>query len=285
MSQINLTNWEIVDDVQNGKVIIRSKVTGNQLELSESGELSTSTGIDADTLDGEELSTLFNNSPEFNDGLRIAEGQAIEDDNGNARLTLDSSATTVDTPGNDLFLNRGGTTGLRVRGDHVLVDSTDLRLSTGQAIEDGSGTKRFSILPTGFRTRMGNGDVAFQAFDENAGTSEVAIESYNGVPITFQDNEGAFTAVQYNTSSSAPGTLELTNALLKYGRQSYSSNTTQQNSELSSLRLNDLGKSGDSDNISQSLFFRTTNNDGSWIRCNSGELEGVDTVGNTTTLT
>jgi hypothetical protein len=41
MSKINLTNWEIVDEMQNGEVVIRSKVTGKELRLHQSGELMT----------------------------------------------------------------------------------------------------------------------------------------------------------------------------------------------------------------------------------------------------
>jgi len=56
MSKINLTNWEIVDEMQNGEVVIRSKVTGKELRLHQSGELITESIdnngiIETDTLD------------------------------------------------------------------------------------------------------------------------------------------------------------------------------------------------------------------------------------------
>jgi hypothetical protein len=40
MSQISLANWEIIDDASNNRIVIRSTVTSNELELTESGVLS-----------------------------------------------------------------------------------------------------------------------------------------------------------------------------------------------------------------------------------------------------
>jgi hypothetical protein len=52
MSQVTLPNWEIIDDVDNNRIVIRSKITGQELQLSQSGELTVTSGIDANTLDG-----------------------------------------------------------------------------------------------------------------------------------------------------------------------------------------------------------------------------------------
>jgi len=50
MSKINLSNWEMVDDAPNDRVVIRSKITGNELELHQSGELITDNINNADTV-------------------------------------------------------------------------------------------------------------------------------------------------------------------------------------------------------------------------------------------
>jgi hypothetical protein len=42
VSEINLANWEIVDDAANNKIVIRSKTTGQQIELNESGVFKSS---------------------------------------------------------------------------------------------------------------------------------------------------------------------------------------------------------------------------------------------------
>jgi len=62
MSQINLSNWEIEDDAPNDRIVIRSKITGNELELHESGEL-VSEDIDnsgdmaTNTINGDDIVT------------------------------------------------------------------------------------------------------------------------------------------------------------------------------------------------------------------------------------
>ncbi|NMJ76760.1 hypothetical protein GLU01_01695 [Nanohaloarchaea archaeon] len=50
MSEINLANWEIVDDAANNKIVIRSKTTGQQIELNESGVFKSSGQIDINSL-------------------------------------------------------------------------------------------------------------------------------------------------------------------------------------------------------------------------------------------
>jgi hypothetical protein len=68
MSQISLPNWVIVDDVGNNKLIIRSKITGQELQLSQSGELASSLGIDADTLNGKTASDFVEQGDTLNAG-------------------------------------------------------------------------------------------------------------------------------------------------------------------------------------------------------------------------
>lgn len=44
MSQINLANWEIIDDTANSQIVIRSQNTGEELQFDESATLSISGG-------------------------------------------------------------------------------------------------------------------------------------------------------------------------------------------------------------------------------------------------
>lgn len=89
----------------------------------------------------------------------------------------------------------------------------DLRLATGQAIEDGGGTARFSLNVANTVIRDESGEPAFVADKSN----KTELSGYSGQPVTIEDREGGFTAIQYDTSASAPGTLELTNANLDAG--------------------------------------------------------------------
>ena len=86
----------------------------------------------------------------------------------------------------------------------------DLRIETGQSIEDGSGTKRFgfSAGQTGIFYEDGT-----EALEVARGLN-LSLRAYTGTPVTIFDEEGGFNSVAYTTSSSAPGTLELRDATL-----------------------------------------------------------------------
>ena len=101
MSQINLTNWEIVDDVQNGKVIIRSKVTGNELELSESADLNTSTGIDADTVGGQAPSVFVTSRYKDSEARSAVSGSSIDGSNFAGVGTIKEVSTFGNLPAID----------------------------------------------------------------------------------------------------------------------------------------------------------------------------------------
>jgi hypothetical protein len=91
--------------------------------------------------------------------------------------------------------------------------SANLRLATGQAIEDGSGTARVALNSNGTSLSDSNGVVKVSLFDDNA----LQLNAYSGDQVKIRDREGDYDAVTYFTSSTAPGTLELTNANLKFG--------------------------------------------------------------------
>jgi hypothetical protein len=122
-------------------------------------------------------------------------------------------------------VNNDGTStlGFDVQGTRLLnllsggpleLPNSGLRISTGQAIEDGSGTRRVQLLDS-TRTIIfnGGGEVAFDA-DSGVGHG---IKAYSTSPFFIEDNEGDFNAVQYDTSASAPGKLDLTSATARFG--------------------------------------------------------------------
>ena len=94
----------------------------------------------------------------------------------------------------------------------VNVKKSDLRLDTGQAIEDGSGNNRFSIDDD--RTVVRD-DAAVPAFYATRNDAYVIRPGSGDEVFKIEDAKGSFDAVTYTPTSSAPGTLELTNAELQ----------------------------------------------------------------------
>lgn len=75
MSQINLSNWEIVDVPVDGLLEIRSKSTGEKIAIDEQGGFSASSSIDADTVDGIEASKL---GGEYEDDQKVKFGTDVD---------------------------------------------------------------------------------------------------------------------------------------------------------------------------------------------------------------
>ncbi|MFB6100390.1 MAG: twin-arginine translocation signal domain-containing protein [Candidatus Nanohalobium sp.] len=91
-------------------------------------------------------------------------------------------------------------------------DGNNLRLATGQAIEDGSGQKRLNIPDTNATNIYdGGGRMVFGADYQGV----VQLNSWSDQKFVLRDATGVFDAVKYLSSSSAPGTLVLTNAELR----------------------------------------------------------------------
>jgi hypothetical protein len=88
----------------------------------------------------------------------------------------------------------------------------DLRLNTGRAIEDGNGTRRVELRSD--RTRLFD-DEGKKIF-HGKGSSDTTLFAHGDQEVQINDLEGGFTAVEYKTSASPPGTLELTDAELHY---------------------------------------------------------------------
>ena len=103
-------------------------------------------------------------------------------------------------------------TDLQTQYGDVEIPNGNLRLDTGQSIEDGSGTSRIRLLGTETQfLQSGGTNESYLRLRENSYARFYLTE---GTPFQLRDENGGFTALEYQTSSSAPGTLELTNANL-----------------------------------------------------------------------
>jgi len=129
---------------------------------------------------------------------------AIQDENANE---VSLGAPGLDLSGNALTDTTQGY--LDLTGD-----GNDVRVGTGQSIEDGGG---------GNRLELGTGNDGTNIYN-NANNLVLAlvdgfqhqIRALSDTPVTIRDQEGGFNAVQYLTSASSPGTLQLGGALLDF---------------------------------------------------------------------
>lgn len=171
--------------------------------------------------------------------------QDLQDDSGNlifdygqsqiAQSILENDSVTV--AGQSVALGASTTLGLSNLDDYDLSggsltdtsqgfldltgDGNNIRVATGQAIEDGNGTNRLGLSDT--RTILYNdgGEISVNADDGNF----LQLRAYSDQPLTVRDSQGDFDAIKYKTSASSPGTLELTNAHPGW-TSSYSSTTS-----------------------------------------------------------
>jgi len=96
----------------------------------------------------------------------------------------------------------------RMPADLALGD--DLQIATDQSIEDGTGTNRFDLLSDRTNVVDENGNSRIAVADGFG--NDVQLLTNSGLLI--KDQNGGFDGIKYLTSSSTPGTLELTNANL-----------------------------------------------------------------------
>jgi len=186
------------------------------LSLSDGGAGGTVT-VDAATL--QDPSYVTANSETGLDSertLSTGTGLGLTDNGAGNSLTVDA-----DTLRGEPFVTTAAASSLSgetvagvlsdVYGSPVEVggSGTDLRLATGQAIEDGSGTKRFGVGSNGSLVRDENGDAALFA-----GSAGYDLSARSGTPLRVRDREGAFTGVQYDPDSSA-GVLRTPNAAIQ----------------------------------------------------------------------
>jgi len=101
----------------------------------------------------------------------------------------------------------------------VNIPNGNLRLGTGQSIEDGSGQNRVELLSSITRLRSSSGVFPRIDLDKGLGVTRIHTGS-SGTGFEMFDESGNFDAIKYQTSSTAPGTLRLENADLNLGNNS-----------------------------------------------------------------
>ena len=199
-------------------------------------------------MDGQNLVGSIGGSPTwtgehtFGGGLQTNDGFVIEDTTGAGtavQYDTDTSAGVLRTPNAGIRVEDNGLVGsgnglefaynstralirnfdysdssygkLDIRGD--LIDfsgnAANLRLATGQAIEDGSGNDRIEFDSNRTSLLDENGDRKFDA--KGNGEAQITVD---GNQFYVYDLDMDARAFNYRPSSSTPGTLELTNANL-----------------------------------------------------------------------
>lgn len=154
--------------------------------------------LDGAVTGGQRVKDLAGDNLSINGGTLSAADSAPQD--GPYVTTQSESGLSGETVATDLEA---------VYGSPVPVGSTDLRLDTGQSIEDGSGSIRVLASSIGTRLFTESGVFGFDVRDaENGG--RIFKEADGNV---IRDGEGGFSAVNYNTDPTA-GTLSLPNAVL-----------------------------------------------------------------------
>jgi len=161
-----------------------------RLDVPENGPMTVASGGDLHLSPGSILT--FEDDDGDGKGWQMSE----RPDNGAWRL-LSTDATDY------LRMYQGGPFELR---------NADFRLRTGHSIVDTSDVVRLGVdSGTGTSLRDGGGNLIFSGSDGN----NTRAHAYSGQPLTVRDNEGAFDALTYTTSSYAPGRLALTNSDLE----------------------------------------------------------------------
>jgi hypothetical protein len=94
---------------------------------------------------------------------------------------------------------------LTAQGSPAIDAQGDIRLATGQSIEDENGTKRVEFASDYTAVYSNTGRISFNT---NDGTATRAY-AYSDQRFDVYDSEGSFNAIKYSTSASAPGTLTL----------------------------------------------------------------------------
>lgn len=185
--------------------------------------------------------------------LRIREGNPVETLLPSGGLLIESEASPAEN-GLKLSYDSSSNSGiiharqpgiadnpLELRSSLVDLSAKNqnLRLATGQAIEDGSGTNRIGFESQKTEILDDNGLDGVE-YISGAGYYHKARASE---PWIVQDRQGSFDAVKYKTSSSAPGTLALPNANLQMQNNSITTNNFEvtENGNTNSLDFNYTG--------------------------------------------
>lgn len=248
--------------------------------------------------------------------LRFNDAQAVEDASGNPHITVQDAGNTelertvefVGLTGTPTFGGHDHTAGgmttipagglatpytdlSTLFGTPVSVGSTDLRLATGQSIEDGGGTIRMG-LRSGDTIINGEGGTALAQYSNGSFIRELARST---TPWRIQDKNGRFIAVEYVTSSASPGTLGLTNAELITQRNLIRSNppgnarteigynTSTTSTAVVAHDIGTVDGTGSRTDTEITLIDASGNRASLFVE--NGELKAADSAGNVTTLT
>lgn len=235
---------------------------GSTIFFVEDGQQSVTfpAGIDPQFPDGSEAdpSISFNNDDDTG-FWRIGADEIGLATNGTERLRAGTGEIVVNEAGNDydtriegsgeanlLFVDAGNDRvgiGTGTPAAALELGSGDLRIPTGNAIEDGSGTQRLVIANGSTDITDQDGNRFFGAHVTNfTGNPAAVSEARSGEEITFIDRQGSFDALNYSTSASAPGTLTLdANTFVKDGAGLVIGDTTKESSFSSTFEVQALG--------------------------------------------
>jgi hypothetical protein len=160
-------------------------------------------------------------SPEFTEGLIISKGESVQDHNqrnilkarsGNPSLYYHSDGTLIGDKVGDFpaiaYRSSESAPGT------LELSNANLRLPTGQFIEDEVGTSRIEFRSNDTLLRPPSGGDQFFIRD-----GQIQANADNLFRI--RDTDGDFNAVEYKSSSSRPGTLDLTNAKVDIGQNQF----------------------------------------------------------------
>lgn len=184
-------------------------------------------------------------------GIAVQSDHGREDDALNIRWLSDSDIAALianDSAGNNL-------SELDLKDGFIDMSPVpaDLRIATGQAIEDGDGTNRIVVSSSGTQINDGDGNRAIKAY-RSANGGGTRLRTKHGGPITIVDDVGGFEPVKYLTSASPPGVLKLTNAELNLD------NNNIQNVDL--LNLSTISSNNGFDPINVTQRFQMDDNVG-----------------------
>lgn len=184
--------------MENGDV----EIPNGNLNFPNSNNIQDS-GTNAISFDGNQNVTIPNGNLELSQNLTTDDGAHsitfANDININSNNDINLNDGNNDTL---LTINQGGPV--------EIAEETNLRLDTGQDIEDGGGTRRIRLSSYGTAIFTPDDLVGFQPNENN-----IEINAHSDRPVRIFDREGIFTALEYKTNDERPGTLELSNAKLQ----------------------------------------------------------------------
>lgn len=190
--------------------------TGTGLELLHSG--SDSRIHSYDRTNGAPMPLQVNASLyDFSSGpgnLRLSTGATVQDGGGTGRIALDSAATRLyDEGGRKLLQLWQNGSGEELVDLSSGTNNPNLRMGVGNAIVDGNNNNRFVTAGSGTYVQDDSGRKVFGGLNG----ARTRLTAYSNQEVQIYDNEGGFVGAQYNTSPSAPGVFDFTNASVQYG--------------------------------------------------------------------